>query len=100
LGAGKVIIGPGKLIDPSKVAHAFISPRKRAQMTFDLLFEGRGKEELRAAGKVTTTEQLAEWNYGQYEGLLTGQIRALRKAHGLDNERPWDIWRDGCEAGE
>ncbi len=69
-------------------------------MTFDLLFEDNGKETLRGSEKVTTTEELAEWNYGQYEGLLTGEIRALRREHGLDTERPWDIWRDGCEDGE
>jgi broad specificity phosphatase PhoE len=50
--------------------------------------------------KVTTTEKLTEWNYGQYEGLLTDQIRTLRRDHGLDQERPWDIWKDGCEDGE
>jgi probable phosphoglycerate mutase len=32
--------------------------------------------------------------------MVTSQIRALRKEHGLDTERPWDIWRDGCEGGE
>lgn len=35
-----------------------------------------------------------------YDGLKTGEIRALRKSHDLDQDRPWDIWRDGCEGGE
>lgn len=51
-------------------------------------------------GKVTTTNELAEWDYGKYEGLLTKEIRARRKERGLDNERSWDIWKDGCEDGE
>lgn len=100
LGTGHTVIGPGKLIDPAKLAHVFISPRKRAQVTFDLLFDGAGKDALVDEGKVTTTEELAEWNYGKYEGLLTKEIRAHRKDQGLDQESPWDIWRDGCEDGE
>lgn len=100
LGTGKVLIGPGKLIDPMKLAHVFISPRKRAQTTFDLLFDGVGKEALVKDEKVTTTEELAEWDYGKYEGLFTKEIRARRKDQGLDQEKPWDIWRDGCEDGE
>jgi sedoheptulose-bisphosphatase len=43
---------------------------------------------------------LAEWDYGLYDGKLTHEIRALRKGHGLDHERAWNIWRDGCEEGE
>lgn len=100
LGSGKIIVGPGKLIDPAKLAHVFISPRKRAQTTFDLLFNGAGKEILQKENKVSTTEELAEWDYGKYEGLLTKEIRARRKEQGLDKNRPWDIWRDGCEDGE
>lgn len=52
------------------------------------------------SGRVTTTEELAEWDYGDYEGLLTGEIRARRKNQGLDKEKAWDIWRDGCQGGE
>lgn len=93
-------MGPGKLIDPAKLAHVFVSPCKRAQTTFDLLFDGVGKDALVNASMVTTTEELAEWDYGKYEGLLTKEIRARRKEQGLDKETPWDIWRDGCEDGE
>jgi hypothetical protein len=28
------------------------------------------------------------------------EIRARRKEKGLDREREWNIWRDGCEGGE
>lgn len=94
--SGRVLVGPGKLIDPSRIAHVYVSPRKRAQKTHELLFSSP----LEPADKVSTTDRLAEWGYGEYEGMVTSQIRALRKEHGLDTERPWDIWRDGCEGGE
>lgn len=87
LGTGKILVGSGKLVDPSKLSHVFVSPRKRAQTTFDLLFDGVGKESLEENGKVSTTQELAEWDYGKYEGLLTGEIRARRKEQGLDKER-------------
>ena len=35
---------------------------------------------------------LREWNYGDYEGRTTAEIR---------EERPgWNVWRDGCPGGE
>lgn len=52
------------------------------------------------AEKVKVTSDLAEWDYGEYEGLLTKEIREKRKQQGLDTERDWDIWRDGCVDGE
>ena len=98
--SARILIRPEKVIGPRKLAHVFISPRKRAQTTFDLLFGGIGEETLLQEKKVTTTEELAEWDYGKYEGLLTEEIRARRKELGLDKESPWHIWRDGCEDGE
>ncbi len=98
--SARILIGPKKVIGPRKLAHVFISPRKRAQTTFDLLFGGIGEETLLQKKKVATTEELAEWDYGKYEGLLTEEIRARTKDLGLDKESPWDIWRDGCEDGE
>ena len=95
LGTGKILVGTGKLIDPTKLTHIFISPRRRAQKTYDLLFNDIGEKT-----KVNTTDELAEWDYGKYEGLLTQEIRDRRKSQGLDQESPWDIWRDGCEDGE
>ncbi len=35
---------------------------------------------------------LAEWNYGDYEGMRTAEIRRLHP--------DWDMWRDGCPGGE
>lgn len=43
---------------------------------------------------------MAEWDYGDYEGLKSVEIRELRQSKGLDKGRDWDIWRDGCEGGE
>lgn len=98
-GTGKIAVGSGKLVDPAKLARIFVSPRLRAQQTFELAFE-QHKDQLQHDGKVSTTDRLAEWDYGAYEGMVTKDIRALRKSHGLDNKRPWDIWQDGCEEGE
>ncbi|RFU29657.1 Sedoheptulose-bisphosphatase/4-nitrophenylphosphatase, partial [Scytalidium lignicola] len=90
-----VILGPGKIIDPSRLAHIFVSPRTRARRTYEILF---GDKPL--AGDAEITEDIREWEYGLYEGLLTAEIRAGRKERGLDVERPWNIWVDGCEGGE
>ncbi|KAF2838006.1 phosphoglycerate mutase-like protein [Patellaria atrata CBS 101060] len=93
---GAYLVGPKKLIDPSRVNHIYVSPRKRAQTTFELLFgncTGLDRE------NVTVTEDIAEWDYGAYEGMKVEDIREGRKQKGLDVEREWDIWRDGCEEG-
>jgi sedoheptulose-bisphosphatase len=96
--SAKAIIGPGKIIDPSRLAHLFVSPRTRARRTYELLF-GQSSRQL-LEGKTEITEDIREWEYGAYEGLLTAQIKAARKERGLDKERPWNIWVDGCEDGE
>ena len=92
------MVGPGRIIDPSRIAQVFISPRTRARRTYELLFNGAAQKNLE--GKSQITDDIREWEYGAYEGLLTGQIRARRKERGLDTERPWNIWVDGCEDGE
>ena len=100
MGTGKLLVGPGKLIDPVQLAHFFVSPRKRAQTTFKLLFGETQDTPMVDGNNVTVTEEIAEWGYGDYEGLYTSEIEARRKERGLDKEKPWDIWRDGCEGGE
>lgn len=58
------------------------SPRQRALRTAEL-----------AGLPVTAVDpDLAEWAYGEYEGLTTAQI--------LDRDPGWDLWRDGCPGGE
>jgi probable phosphoglycerate mutase len=59
------------------------SPARRARETCEL----SGLDE-----RAQVCEDLREWDYGEYEGLTTKQIRA---------ERPdWVLWRDGCPGGE
>ncbi|KAL8953795.1 MAG: hypothetical protein Q9222_000360 [Ikaeria aurantiellina] len=100
LATGPMLIGPGKLIDPAKLAQVLVSPRKRALQTADLLFSDMRAQGLASHIEFTTTESLAEWNYGAYEGMVTHQIHARRQEQGLDAHRPWNIWTDGCEGGE
>jgi probable phosphoglycerate mutase len=94
----RVVFGAGRLIDPAKVGRVFCSPRKRAGRTFELLMDQIPDEETKATLKssITTTEDIAEWGYGDYEGLYTEQIRELRKQRGLDTERPWDVGTKYC----
>jgi sedoheptulose-bisphosphatase len=94
---GSRLVGQGKLIDPSTVVHVWVSPRIRALKTFELLF---GKTMEKADSHVTVTEDIAEWDYGEYEGLLVGQIKERRRQQGLDVASSFNIWRDGCEGGE
>ncbi|HEY5794748.1 MAG TPA: histidine phosphatase family protein [Bosea sp. (in: a-proteobacteria)] len=63
--------------------HVLTSPRQRARQT--AMLAGLG-------AKAAIEADLAEWDYGDYEGLRSVEIRA---------ERPgWDILRDGCPNGE
>lgn len=88
-----------------------MSPRKRAQRTFELLNLGIQdplpwkewgvKPETSGfdcAARVEITEDIREWDYGDYEGITSADIRDLRQKQGLS--RDWDIWRDGCPGGE
>jgi broad specificity phosphatase PhoE len=55
----------------------------------------RALETCRLAGlgeRAETTDDLLEWDYGEYEGITTKQIRESRPA--------WYLWRDGCPGGE
>lgn len=79
---------------------SYISPRARARRTLELLGLGLESPDAVCQAKVDITEDLAEWDYGDYEGLKSAEIRELRRSRGLDKERGWDIWRDGCEGGE
>ena len=64
-------------------AGVFTSPMQRAMRTCELA--GFGSE-------AQIDRELAEWDYGEYEGRLTAEILA---------ERPgWELFRDGCPGGE
>jgi broad specificity phosphatase PhoE len=61
----------------------FTSPLRRASRTCELAGFGAQAE---------IDRDLVEWNYGQYEGRRTAEIRV---------ERPdWQLFRDGCPGGE
>ena len=61
----------------------FVSPLRRARQT--CLLAGFAEPAICVA-------DLTEWDYGDYEGLTTAQIR---------RERPgWSLFRDGCPGGE
>jgi broad specificity phosphatase PhoE len=69
-----------------------------AGLSFDKVFTSplqRAKRTCELAGFGTIAEvdrDLVEWNYGQYEGRTSAQIRA---------EHPgWQLFRDGCPGGE
>jgi broad specificity phosphatase PhoE len=55
----------------------------------------RARETCRLAGFTEVAdlvEDLKEWDYGEYEGLTTPQIRETNPS--------WNLWRDGCPGGE
>ncbi|CCF55768.1 hypothetical protein KAFR_0A03330 [Kazachstania africana CBS 2517] len=88
-----------QFINPDNITYIFTSPRTRARQTIELVLKPL-TEEQRSKIHVVVDEDLREWEYGDYEGLLTKEIIELRKSRGLDKDRKWNIWRDGCENGE
>jgi probable phosphoglycerate mutase len=73
----------GERLQGLEFARVLTSPLQRARRTCEL------------AGFSSVAEvdpDLVEWNYGQYEGLRTADIHALRP--------DWDIFRDGFPGGE
>jgi broad specificity phosphatase PhoE len=55
----------------------------------------RAVETCRLAGlgeRAEKVDALLEWDYGDYEGITTKEIRAGRPG--------WFLWRDGCPGGE
>jgi len=64
-------------------AKVFTSPLRRAMRTCELAGFGSVAE---------IDPDLVEWDYGEYDGRTTAEIRA---------ERPdWSLFRDGCPGGE
>jgi broad specificity phosphatase PhoE len=64
-------------------AKVFTSPLQRARKTCALAGFGNVAE---------VDSDLVEWNYGDYEGLRTTEIHAMRP--------DWQLFRDGCPGGE
>jgi broad specificity phosphatase PhoE len=64
-------------------AQVLTSPARRAQRTCSLAGLG---------GSAEIEPDLAEWDYGEYEGRTSTDIR---------HDRPgWNVFRDGCPGGE
>lgn len=59
------------------------SPRQRARQTCVLAMPGAA---------ATIEPDLAEWDYGAYEGMLTSEIWRTNPG--------WNVFRDGCPGGE
>jgi probable phosphoglycerate mutase len=64
-------------------AKILTSPLQRAARTCELAGFGAAAE---------VDPDLVEWNYGEYEGLRTPEIRAKHP--------DWQLFRDGCPGGE
>jgi broad specificity phosphatase PhoE len=63
--------------------HILTSPARRAQRTCELAGLG---------GSAEVEPDLVEWDYGDYEGRTSPDIR---------QDRPgWNVFRDGCPGGE
>lgn len=73
----------GAALRVEAVGIVLTSPLLRARQTCELAGFG-------ATAKVR--EELTEWDYGEYEGLTTAQIR--------EKDAGWLLWRDGAPGGE
>ncbi|KAI0348512.1 phosphoglycerate mutase-like protein [Trametopsis cervina] len=81
------LVGPGKVLDPENLCMVFVSPRTRAHHTFHLLFD-----HVKDKPEHVITEEVREWDYGDYEGLKPNEIK--------EKNPNWAIWQDGCPGGE
>ena len=73
----------GQRLAGSVFAKVLTSPLQRAVRTCELAGFGAIAE---------VDPDLVEWNYGDYEGLRTAEIHAVRPG--------WQLFRDGCPNGE
>ncbi len=73
----------GRLIAGLSFAQVWTSPLERARRTCELA--GYGQHAI-------VDDDLVEWNYGDYEGKTTVEIRQTRP--------DWQLFRDGCPGGE
>lgn len=71
------------LLDEFTFARVLCSPLQRARSTADAAGYG---------DRVEITADLTEWDYGDYEGLTSPEIR--------ERNPEWLLWTDGCPGGE
>ena len=74
---------PGAAAYGGEFARVLTSPLARALRTCALAGFG---------GQAALDTDVQEWDYGQYEGQRTADIRQARPG--------WDLFRDGCPGGE
>ena len=73
----------GVRLRPLSVPHIFASPLQRARRTCELAGFGE---------KAQVDPDLVEWNYGNFEGLTSAEIKKQKPG--------WNLFRDGCPGGE
>src|SRR6188472_3744537 len=73
----------GRSLDGRSFSLVMASPRRRARETAALVLP---------EAQVVVRQELAEWNYGEYEGLTSEEVLAQNPS--------WDLWREGCPGGE
>ena len=73
----------GNALRGAAFAHVLTSPRRRARRTCELVDLGP---------RVQIEDDLAEWDYGDCEGMTTADIHL--------HDPDWRIYRDGCPHGE
>jgi probable phosphoglycerate mutase len=73
----------GRRLRGVSFAKTLASPRQRARQTAALVAAGR---------EIEIEPELAEWDYGEYEGQRSEDIRVGRPE--------WNLFRDGCPGGE
>ena len=79
----KQAIAVGRVLDARPFARVLVSPLARARDTCELAGYGPHAE---------VTDDLREWDYGDYEGLTTPQIR--------ETVPDWTVWTAPCPGGE
>jgi broad specificity phosphatase PhoE len=73
-----------RLLKGDEIDVIYSSPRRRALKTVDLALGSRPAP--------VVTDLLAEFDYGDYEGLTSAEIQKLNPG--------WNFWTDGCKGGE
>lgn len=74
--------GLAKRLEGVEFAQVLTSPRLRATRT----------AKIAGFADAVVDPDLAEWNYGDYEGVKTAEIRETIPG--------WTLWKDGCPGGE
>jgi broad specificity phosphatase PhoE len=72
-----------ELLGKRTFALVLTSPLRRARETCEIAG---------FADRAEVCDDLREWDYGEYEGLTTPEIR--------ERDPGWSLWRDGCPGGE